>query len=439
MERTLFNLELGCSLNASSPHLEEPVSEFTDIVHLDKHAFPRARGPSSKRVYGKNINQRKYLEIIPEASTNGVTNLDNVSESDDVQSEKSVKLNVGDDLSRKRKPIKTNAADLSDGREIFQRYRNLNCLQQAEKKPLNDAVVYSEAFRSNEAFAPMSTMALKNSFNVNSMRNNSEIKSGVLVWISHGNFTNSTRNSRHKSNLVNDNCTSSNSSNAACRIPVMVKVYQSSSGHFALMSPSRSHQGRTQPYYLRLRNSQVNILDKANNSPNDTPCCFLLTLSDRVGKSFKFEANSKTSAEAWVRVFSVGTLSTLPLAETVKTALVTTAMLPALSEKEDITNTERGNLKLDNNNNNSKKDSYDNCSVIESSGLANSSSSFTMSKTFERVNINHFRSLQESQAKPCFLASENRHFNFSAFQKERRMPTLSESSDETEDDLSEED
>ena len=277
-----------------------------------------------------------------------------------------------------------------------------------------------------------------------SERSRPELKSGVLVWISHGDHPKNLMCNGCKNNIVNNNYLDSikpsvSSTVTPCRITVMMKAYSSSSGSYALMTPSRSpHRQAQQPLYLRLKNCHVTISDRMSQpmpeSPSNRPCCFILTLNDRDGRSFKFEASTERAAREWVQAMRGDAFTTSPK---LKTANARTSSVSTRLAAEHVINTcaSADNCIFLNNDDDNKKNN--NVSMVISTDAQGISSHLFI--TDKRMK-NQRRPVFTFQTKqPVMVAPSHNSFSLTASQRDMRMPTVSESSDENEEDLSEED
>ena len=435
----------------SSDHqcFQQSVSDVRDTLQLGECSALKSSGHTLKRNCRKNIRQCNYLEIIPETCTTSLREIDTNNNS--VQTDNSINLNYEfeEDINSKSDQAESSTTSLSGNIELSQRTSNRNSLYQAQTNQFNDILSYSRPLRSDEENASVSSLppdkslASKRSVEQNrkSLQTTSELKSGVLVWISP---MNGVRNKSNKISVMNKNINSIDSNvskRTSLRIPIMLKVYRGSSGSFALMTPSRSYQGQAQPLYLRLKNTHVTMIDTASLpilSRSSGPCCFLLTLCGQEGKSFKFEASSITAAEEWVHVLNGNTNIAAKIGN-MSISMANTTLLRGL-KTEDGNNTwystTSDHINL-NDDNNGKKTSND--LVINVSIIADTFSPLSApTRTNKNVTDQH-RLLQISQTRPYFVAASNHHLPLSGFQRERQMPTLSESSDENEEDLSEED
>lgn len=393
-------------------------SKSIDNLNVDKLNLNRLMEPKSKRICRKSIDRSNHLEIIPEGNTNNVTNLNNVNEANDVYTYEGVNNNTEGDNYLRKKPTKLNKSGLTGNRGTFHLHKNLNSAWQTERK------LSLRHLRSEDASAVVSLMPAFRRMTFGkcleqnrSFRNNSELKSGALVWISHGDLSSVSRTNRNESNTLTNNSNYHDLNKVPSRIPVTVKVYQSTSGCFALMTPSRCQRDMAQPIYLGLRRSRVtieNCADSQSVSSSGTPCYLILTLSGRGGKNFKFEASSKASAEEWAQVLSSETI------ERAKPSMCT-RVVPLTQTKPGITVT-------DNNNN---------IDLEMDVSRSTTSSSFTTTKVSQERN--RIRLSRVNQTQPCFSTATKRPFNMSRIRKDGRMPTLSESSDENDEDFSERD
>ncbi|RUS85203.1 hypothetical protein EGW08_007029 [Elysia chlorotica] len=428
MARTNFHKQddyLQTSFQLSVP---KTASDFPDNLEMSK--CPSLKPPRyivNRNHRRKNVKQCSNLEVIPETCPQGVCN------NNCAQAEKRVTLKCEDNVNSVRKHAIANPYDTI---KLFQRSSNDYTINQAQRSLYNDNFLNSRTLGSGEADKLAFSFAMRQPLpqNHRSIETNSELKSGILIWISHAKHTNGVRDDGNKNAIYNNaENIGSNLNNPSLRIPVMLKIYRYGSGNFALMTPSRSNQGQTQPLYIRLKNSHVTMLDTTysplSSKTSSSPCCFLLTLGVQDGKSFKFEASSKAVAEKWVHTLNISA------------ATRSRYIMPIATTSEDSNNTWHSSTKVHINENDKNINNYnnDNRKIQHDSIMADTSNLLSSSSKAKTPETNQHRPIQPSQTRPNFFTGLSNHSPNYEFQRESRMPTLSESSDETEEAWSEED
>ncbi|GFN82171.1 hypothetical protein PoB_000867700 [Plakobranchus ocellatus] len=429
MARTSLHFEanytqIETSINQDFP---ESTSNFGDILQITKCAMQQPPSLGTRKKSRGSRSRTNSLEIIPESNAMNMNN--NVNEKNDDMDKK---CRAEDSLSyeNRSKSIATNLIMNTEFDQLLPTSPGEKCDNAFEKVklPLKDM------FRScSDTATPATKFSFQMSFKASctSVRSHLELKSGPLVWISYRPCTEMSRYGRRDgtSNEIWNNM-NINTCNTH-RTPVMLKVHGSSSGSFALLTPSRSCQSQVRPLYLRLKHSEVMIDDSTSAAASDSvingPCCFFLTLDGWDGRSFKFEANSRDAAMSWVKVLTRDNMLSSAATERTDSELHL-----RFEKNESVGSNHSLNCNAFYHNKLNNKSGMDGCSIdnIDNSNHTCKCLTENLYKNKNQNDLENNVHSQNYQARASFFNLPNHPSPVTSFKRDRVMPTLSESSDE---------